>query len=79
MTKQAKVDGWDHCIHCNEDLCIFVQIESHLCENDTIYYDKDQYANNPVAYNSGRLKCAYQYPAFVLWEASTIIGHTTRV
>jgi hypothetical protein len=55
MMKQAKVDWPDHCIHCNEDPCVLVQIELHLSENNTIYYDKDeQYENNPVAYNSNR-------------------------
>jgi hypothetical protein len=29
--KQAKVDGPDHCIHCDEDPCVFVQIELRLC------------------------------------------------
>ena len=67
-TRQAKVDGPDHCIHCDKDPCVFVQIESRLCENDMIYYDKDDYANDPVTYNSGRRKRAYQYAAFVLWE-----------
>jgi hypothetical protein len=68
MTKQMKVDGPDHCIHCDEDPCVFLQIESRWCENDTMHYDEDEYANNPVAYNSGRRKQAYQYAAFVLWE-----------
>jgi hypothetical protein len=67
-TKRAKVDCPDHCIHCDEDLCIFVQIKSRLCENDTIYYDRCDYENAPAAYNSGRRKRAYQYTAFVLWE-----------
>jgi hypothetical protein len=53
MIEKAKVDGPDHCIHCNEDLCLFLQIELHLCEIDMIHYDEDQYANNPVLYNSG--------------------------
>jgi hypothetical protein len=66
--KRAKVDGPDHCIHCDEDPCVFVQIESRLCENDTIYYDRCDYENAPAAYNSGRRKRAYQYAAFVLWE-----------
>jgi hypothetical protein len=66
--KQAKVDGPDHCIHCDEDPCVFVQNESRLCENDTIYYDICDYENAPAAYNSGRCKRAYQYTAFVLWE-----------
>jgi hypothetical protein len=67
--KRAKVDGPDHCIHCDEDPCFFVQIESRLCENDTIYYDRCDYENAPAAYNSGRRKHAYhQYATFVLWE-----------
>jgi hypothetical protein len=49
-------------------VCVFVQIESRLCENDTIYYDSYEYENAPVTYNSGRRKRAYQYAAFVLWE-----------
>jgi hypothetical protein len=68
MAIQAKVDGPGHCIGCDEDPYIFVQIELRLYENDTIYYDEDKYANNLVAYNSGRGKRAYQYAAFVLWE-----------
>jgi hypothetical protein len=68
MTKQIKVDRPDHCIHCNEDPCVLLEIESRLCENDTIDYDEDEYANNPVAYNSGRRKRAYQYAASVLWK-----------
>jgi hypothetical protein len=67
-TKQAKVDGPDHCIHCHEDPCVFIQIESCLCENDTIYYDSYEYENTPVTYNCGRRKRSYQYAAFVLWE-----------
>jgi hypothetical protein len=35
-TKQAKVDRPDHCIHCKEDPCVFIQIESCFCRNDTI-------------------------------------------
>jgi hypothetical protein len=57
VKKLAKVDGPDHCIHCDEDRCIFVQIEARLCEIDTIYHDENKYANNPVTYNSGRCKC----------------------
>ena len=66
--KQAKVDGPDYCIHCDEDPCVIAQIEARLCENDTINYDEREYENSPVTYNSGRRKCAYQYAAFVLWE-----------
>jgi hypothetical protein len=68
VKKQAKVDGPDHCIHCDEDSCVFVQIGARLCENDTIYYDNDDYAKDPAACNSGRRKQAYQYTAFMLWE-----------
>jgi hypothetical protein len=57
-----------HCIHCDEDPCVFIQIESRLWENDTIYYDSYDYEKAPVTYNSGRRKRAYQYAAFVLWE-----------
>jgi hypothetical protein len=67
-TKGAKVDGPDHCIHCDKDSCVFIQIESLLCENDMIYYDSYEYENALVMYNSGRRKRAYQYAAFVLWE-----------
>jgi hypothetical protein len=62
------VDRPDHCIHCDEVPCVFIQIESRLCENDTIYYNSYEYENAPVTYNSGRRKRAYQYAAFVLWE-----------
>jgi hypothetical protein len=37
VQKQAKVDGPDHCIHCYEDLCVFIQIELWLCETDNTY------------------------------------------
>jgi hypothetical protein len=46
--KRAKVDCPDHCIHCDEDPCLFVQIESRLCENNTIYYDRCDYENAPA-------------------------------
>jgi len=68
VKKGAKVDGPGHCIHCDEDPCAFLQIESDLWANDEIYYDADDYANGPVAYNSSRRKRAYQYAAFLLWE-----------
>jgi hypothetical protein len=55
-------------IHCDEDPCVFIQVESRLCENDEIYFDEDQYAKDSVSCNSGRHKRAYQYAAFVLWE-----------
>jgi hypothetical protein len=66
--KKKRVTAPDHCIHCDEEPCVFIQIESKLCENDEIYYDKDEYQDNPVAYNSARRKRAYQYAAFLLWE-----------
>jgi hypothetical protein len=62
------VDGPDHCIHCDEDPCVFIQIESRLCENDEMYFDEEHYAKDPVSRNSGRRKRAYQYAEFVLWE-----------
>jgi hypothetical protein len=67
-TVNKMTDGQDHCIHCDEDPCVFIQIESRLCENNEIYFDKEDYDKDPVAYNSGRCKRAYQYAAFVLWE-----------
>jgi hypothetical protein len=30
------VDGPDHCIHCDEEPCIFIQIVLRLCESDRI-------------------------------------------
>jgi hypothetical protein len=66
--KKARVDGPDHCIHCDEDPCMFVQIESNLGENDAIYFDEGEYEKNPVTYNSARRKRAFQYAAFILWE-----------
>jgi hypothetical protein len=66
--KKARVDGPHHCIHCDEDPCVFVQIEERLCENDDIYFDAEDHRNDPVRTNSGRRKRAYQYTAFILWE-----------
>jgi hypothetical protein len=75
MKKQKKgkvvnkvVDRPDHCIHCNKDPCVFIQIEWRLCKNDKIYFDKEHYVKDPVSYNSSRRKSADQYAAFVLWE-----------
>jgi hypothetical protein len=62
------VDRPDHCIHCDKDPCVFIQIESCLGENNKKYFDEDHYAKDPVSCNSGRRKRAYQYTAFVLWE-----------
>ena len=66
--KKQKIDGPNHCNHCEEDPCVFVQIESRLCKNDEIYYDHTDFAKAPVAYNSARRKRAFQYAAFILWE-----------
>ena len=67
VNKRLKVDGPDHCIHCNDDPCAFLQIKSCLCANDELYFDKEEFENSPVAYNSSRRKRAYQLTAFVLW------------
>ena len=58
----------NHCHHCDEDPCVFQQIELKLCENDDIYFDEHDYAKAPVPYNSARRKRAYQFAAFILWE-----------
>jgi hypothetical protein len=64
-----EVDGPDHCIHCDEDPCVFIQIESRLCDNNAIYFDEEHYVkDDPVWCNSGRRKHAYQYAAFVPCE-----------
>jgi hypothetical protein len=68
MKVNEVVDGPDHCIHCDEEPCVFIQIESRLCENDKVYFHEEDYAKDHVAYNSGRRKRAYQHAAFVLWE-----------
>jgi hypothetical protein len=67
-TVKKMIDGPDHCIHCDEDPCLFIQIELRLWENDEIYFNEGDYDKDPAAYNSGRRKCAYHYAAFVLWE-----------
>jgi hypothetical protein len=67
-TVKKMIDGPDHCIHCDEDRCVFIQIESGLWENDKIYFDKGNYDKDSAAYNSGRHKPGYPYAAFVLWE-----------
>jgi hypothetical protein len=41
--KQVRVNAPDHCTHCEEEPCVFIQIESRLCGNDSIYNDKDEY------------------------------------
>jgi hypothetical protein len=56
-SKKQKVNGPEHCIHCDEEpCCVFIQIELCLClcENDEIYYDEGEYMKDPVAYNSER-------------------------
>jgi hypothetical protein len=62
------VDIPDHCIHCDDNPCVFIQIKLRLFENDEIYYDKNDYRKDPVACNSGRCKRTYQQAAFVLWK-----------
>jgi hypothetical protein len=54
QTEKVKqlIDRPEHCIHCDEDPCVFLQIEMRLCENDNIYYDQTDYEKGPVAYNS---------------------------
>jgi hypothetical protein len=56
MKVNKVVDGPDHCIHCDEEPCVFIQIESRLCENDKVYFHEEDYAKDHVAYNSGRRK-----------------------
>ena len=68
QTLVAMDNGPDHCDHCDDDPCVFVQIESRLAENDEIYYDKSEYEKNSNTYNSSRRKRAFQYAAFILWE-----------
>jgi hypothetical protein len=58
----------NHCIHCDEDMCVFITIESDIGQNDAIYFDKEEFAKDPVSYNSARRKRAYKYAAFILWE-----------
>ena len=67
-TVKKTIDGPDHCIHCDEDPCVFIQIESRLWKNDEVYFNDEEYDEDPAAYNSGRRKRAYQYAALVLWE-----------
>jgi hypothetical protein len=62
------IDGPDHCIHCDEDPCVFIQIEARLNENDEIYFDGYDYKKDPSKCNSGRRKRAFQYAAFIMWE-----------
>jgi hypothetical protein len=66
-TVKKVINGPDHCIHCDEDPCVFIQI-SRLWENDEIYFDEEDYNKDHAAYNSCRCKRAYQYAVFVLWE-----------
>jgi hypothetical protein len=66
--KKARVDGPDHCILCDEEPCVFVQIESRLGEHDLIYFDKTEFDENSVACNRARRNRAYKYAAYILWE-----------
>ena len=65
--RRAKKDRPYQCIHCNEDPCAFIQIETRLCASDKIYFDEDDFKKGPAAYNSGRRKRAYQKAANILW------------
>jgi hypothetical protein len=62
------VDKTKQYIYCDEDPCVFNQIEIRLCTNDDIYYGSGDYEKAPVVYNSSGRKRAFQYAAFVLWE-----------
>ena len=79
--QKQKVDGLDyHCIHCDEDpSCVFMHIELHPCENDTLYYNEGEHTKDPVTHNSTRYKYAFQYTAYILcWEGSTpTASHTS--
>ena len=66
--KNEFINEEEQCIHCDEDPCVFTQIEMRLCENDEIYYDVGDYEKAPITYNSSRRKRAFQYAAFILWE-----------
>jgi hypothetical protein len=78
--KKQRVNVPDHCIHCNEESYVFIQIECQLCENDGIYYDKDEYQNNPVAYNIARHKCARTSIRHSSYgRGSTTASHTSPV
>jgi hypothetical protein len=63
-----EIHGPGFCSHCEEDSCVFVQSERDITENDAIYYDAAEHAENPVAVNSARRKRAYQFTAHLLWE-----------
>jgi hypothetical protein len=47
MTKEF-VDEREQCIHCDEDSCLFTQIEMRLCKNNEIYYDGGDYEKAPI-------------------------------
>jgi hypothetical protein len=68
MREVSKEYGPDHCIHCDDEPCCFVQIESRLGENDHVYYNEQDFAKAPAAYNSSRRKRAFRYAASILWE-----------
>jgi hypothetical protein len=57
-TVNKMTDRPDHCIHCNEDPCLFIQIELRLWENNKIYFNQEEHSKDPAAYNSGRRKRA---------------------
>ena len=64
----ARIDGPDHWIDCDEDPCAFVQIKTRLCENDDIYFDREEYSKDPVTCNRARRNRAYKYAVYILWE-----------
>jgi hypothetical protein len=67
IRKKVRVNGTERCIHCDKEPCVFIQIKSHLCKNNAIYYDEGEYTKDPVMYNSAKRKCTVQYVVFILW------------
>jgi hypothetical protein len=47
-TVKKMIDGPDHCTHCDEDPCVFIQIELRLWENDEIYFEEEDYDKDPA-------------------------------
>jgi hypothetical protein len=45
---EKKVNDPEQCIHCDEQPCVFIQIESHLCENNMICYGRGKYGKDHV-------------------------------
>jgi ATPase subunit of ABC transporter with duplicated ATPase domains len=42
----------EQCVHCDEDPCVFTQIEMRPCKNDEIYYNVGGYEKALTTYNS---------------------------